>query len=68
MKKLKIYLETTVFNYLFDTERDAHADTVKLFKEIRDGNFQAFTSIYVLRELGNAPDETSLKPLSTHPP
>jgi hypothetical protein len=24
----KIYLETTVFNYYFDTERDAHEDTV----------------------------------------
>ena len=30
----KVYLETTMFNYFFDTERDAHADTVKLFDEI----------------------------------
>ena len=29
MKKLRIYLETTLFNYYFDEDRDAHADTVR---------------------------------------
>jgi predicted nucleic acid-binding protein len=47
----KIYLETTVFNYYFDTERDAHADTVKLFEEIRAGKYEAYTSLYVTDEL-----------------
>ena len=41
----KVYLETTMFNYYFDTERDAHSDTVKLFEEIRAGKYQAFTSV-----------------------
>ena len=28
MRTQKIYLETTLFNYYFDKDRDAHADTV----------------------------------------
>ena len=30
MRRLKIYLETTVFNHYFDADREAHAATVKL--------------------------------------
>ena len=51
MRKPKIYLETTMFNYYFDTDRDAHADTVKLFKEIKAGKYEAYSSIYVTDEL-----------------
>ena len=51
MRKPKIYLETTMFNYYFDTNREAHADTVKLFKEIQAGKYEAYTSIYVTDEL-----------------
>jgi len=33
VRKPKIYLETTIFNHYFDTERDAHADdTVELLR------------------------------------
>ena len=46
-----------MFNYYFDNERDAHADTVKLFEEIRAGKYQAFTSAYALQELSRAPEE-----------
>ena len=55
--KPKIYLETTLFNYYFDTDRDAHADTVRLFKAIAAGEYEAFTSETVLDELKEAPDE-----------
>jgi len=55
MEKPKIYLETTLFNYYFDTDRDAHSDTVKLFKEIAEGKYEAFTSSAVVDELENAP-------------
>ena len=51
MKKLKIYLETTLFNYYFDEDRDAHADTVRLFGEIRAGKHEAYTSDVVTDEL-----------------
>ena len=57
----KVYLETTMFNYYFDTERDAHADTVKLFEEIRAGKYRAFTSMYAVGELERAPSEKNKK-------
>ena len=56
MEKPKIYLETTLFNYYFDKDRDAHADTVKLFMEIAEGKYEAFTSSAVVDELENAPN------------
>jgi len=56
MRKPRIYLETTIFNYYFDTERDGYADTVKLFEEIRDGKHEAFTSTYVTDELEETKD------------
>ena len=55
--KPKIYLETTLFNYYFDTDRDAHAYTVSLFKAIAAGKYEAFTSNAVIDELMTAPAE-----------
>jgi len=46
-----------MFNYYFDTDRDAHADTVKLFEEVKAGKYQAFTSAYAIQELERAPVE-----------
>jgi len=56
-EKPKIYLETTLFNYYFDTDRAAHADTVKLFKAIASGKYEGFTSGRVIDELLEAPDK-----------
>jgi len=56
MRPLRIYLETTMFNYYFDTARDAHADTVTLFDECAAGSFEAFTSQYVVDELSATKD------------
>ena len=52
----KVYFETTLFNFYVDEDRDAHGDTVKLFKEIVDGRYKAYTSTYVTDELENAPE------------
>ena len=57
MRKPKIYLETTMYNYFIDTERDGHADTVKLFEEIRAGKFEAYASTYVIDELVETKDD-----------
>ena len=57
MRTQKIYLETTMFNYYFDSGRDAHQDTVKLFEEIKAGKYQAYTSNYTVEELQRAPVE-----------
>ena len=61
MRTQQIYLETTMFNYYFDVEREAHADTVKLFDEISVGMYQAYTSVYTMRELMKAPEERARK-------
>ncbi len=65
MRILRIYLETTLFNFYFDRDRgEAHVDTVKLFQEIAAGNYEAFTSDYVVDELKKAPPEKSAKMIS----
>jgi len=53
-RKPRIYLETTMFNHYFDTDREAHAATVELFKEIQAERYEAYTSLYVTDELGAA--------------
>lgn len=56
MKKMRVYLETTMFNYYFDTERDGHIDTVSLFEAIGADEYEGYTSEYVTFELRNAPE------------
>jgi len=51
MKKLKIYLETTVFNWYFEAERGFAGDIQLLFDEIVAGKFEAYASEYVVEEL-----------------
>jgi len=60
----KIYLETTIFNYYFDEERDAHSATVKLFEEIKQGKYEAYTSDYVTKELEKATEDKRTKMLN----
>jgi predicted nucleic acid-binding protein len=61
---MKLYLETTVFNYYFDSERDGHDDTVRLFEEIRAGKFEAYTSVYTYNELDVASEPKRSKMLA----
>ena len=58
MKKLKIYLESTVFNRYFEPNRDNYNDTRQLFKEIDSGKFETYTSVYVIKELSDTEDES----------
>ena len=52
MKNLKIYLETTIFNFKFaDDSPDKRDYTIKLFDEIKQGKYIPYTSDYVLQEL-----------------
>ena len=62
MRKPKIYLETALFNHYFDIDREAHAATVALFKDIQAGRYEAYTSFYVTNELGaaNEPKRSSM--------
>ena len=52
-----------MFNYYFEPERDAHADTVKFFEEIKAGKYKAYTSAYAIDELMDAPEEKRHKML-----
>ena len=54
IKKLRLYLESTLFNYYFDTDRDGHEDTVKLFEAIKSGEYESYTSEYAMIELRGA--------------
>ena len=49
--KLHLYLETTVFNYYFDNDREGHGDVVRLLESIGSGQFAGYASEYVLDEL-----------------
>ena len=53
--RLRLYLETTTFNWFFD-EREGHDDVVKLFEAIKAGEFTGYTSRYVTDELEQAPE------------
>ena len=64
MRKPKIYLETTMFNYYFDADREAHADTVALFEECAAGKYDPYTSDYVIEEIDDAPEEKREKMLA----
>ncbi|MDR2600569.1 MAG: hypothetical protein LBC73_09885 [Oscillospiraceae bacterium] len=61
MRTQRIYLETTLFNYYYEYNREAHADTVKLFEEIKAKKYEAFTSVYTVDELQEAPTERAEK-------
>ena len=64
MRVQKIYIETTLFNFYIDSDRDAHPDTIKLFQEIAAGKYEAYTSDYVIEEIEHAPTEKREKMIS----
>jgi predicted nucleic acid-binding protein len=43
-----------MFNFYIDEDRDAHAATVSLFREVSAGKYEAFTSAVVIEELEKA--------------
>jgi predicted nucleic acid-binding protein len=53
MKKLKIYLDTSVISHLDAPDTpEKMADTLKLWDEIKDGKYKAFISPVVFAEIG----------------
>lgn len=57
MRQLKMYIETSVFNFVFaDDAPEKRDDTLALFAEIKQGKYAPYTSSYVLEELEQAPD------------
>ena len=56
IEKLKLYLETTAFNFYFDVDRDGHEDVIRLFEAIGAGKYAGYASWYVTDELQEAPE------------
>ena len=54
IEKLRLYLETTVFNYYFDKDREGNQDVIKLFEAIKCGEYEGYSSRYVTDELMKA--------------
>ena len=65
MEKLKIYIESTLFNTFFDDEStERRFYTHKLFKQIEEGKFEAFFSDLVIEELRNTEEPKKIHMLS----
>jgi hypothetical protein len=57
MKKLKFYVETSVWSFLFDDDSpEKKAATGKFFKEVESGKYEIFISEMVNAEIRDAPD------------
>ncbi|MHC9539734.1 MAG: PIN domain nuclease [Vulcanimicrobiota bacterium] len=58
MKKLRIYIETSVINFYFaeDVPSDRKA-TETLFEEIKSAKYQSYTSLAVIEEINRSPEK-----------
>ena len=58
MKKLKIYLDTSIIGYLYqETQPEKMADTQKLWEQIKNGDYEVLISNLLFEELSNNPNE-----------
>ena len=65
MRIPKIYVETSVFNFVFaDDAPEKRQDTLVLFDEIRQGRYVPYISDTVIRELDRATEPKRTKMLS----
>ncbi len=57
MKKPKLYLDTTVWNFSFSDQAPDHRDeTLEFFDKVSLGAFEIYASDVVLKELSDAPE------------
>lgn len=57
IKKLSLYLETSVWNFIYaDDAPEKQKATKLLFEEIKDCRYDVFISEHVLAEIGNTPN------------
>ena len=58
MRKLKIYLDTSVINFLFADDVPEKKDITKsLFEEIAQGKYEVYISELVIAEINKTKDE-----------
>ena len=62
MKKLKIYLDTSVLNFMYAVEDiEKMVATKKFFNEIKKERYHSFISEVVIREINDAPEPKRTK-------
>ena len=62
MKKLKLYIETSVWNFLFaDDAPEKKRETQRFFDEIQSGDYELFVSEMVIAEIKRASSSVSEK-------
>lgn len=62
MKKLKLYIETSVWNFLLAEDvPDKHAATKSFFNNVVTGRYEIFISEVVMGEIENAPEKIQVK-------
>ena len=65
MKKISLYLDTSVLNFYFAQDSpDEMQVTRELFVEIKRGEYEAFISATVLEEIAKAPEDKKRKLLN----
>src|SRR3990172_628835 len=58
MKRLKLYLETSIWNFLIaDDAPEKRAETERLFEEIKGGKYEIYVSELVIAEIDQAREE-----------
>ena len=58
MKKLRIYIDTSILGGLFDTEEPKRVNTAeRLLQLISDGVYEGFVSLLTIEEILNAPEK-----------
>jgi hypothetical protein len=62
MEKLKIYLETTMFSFYCEKRTappypELKAEVRRVFELIKAGEYEAYTSLYTMREIDNEKDQ-----------
>ncbi|MDR0987037.1 MAG: PIN domain-containing protein [Ruminococcus sp.] len=62
MKKLKIYLDTSVISHLLHDDTPVRqADTIKLWERIKNGNYDVYTSTVTFYEIDECAEELRVK-------
>ena len=67
--RLRVYIETTIFNWCFEVGREYSIESKRLFEKIAAGEVTAFTSTAAMKELKQAPEpkwSQMLKLITTH--
>jgi predicted nucleic acid-binding protein len=69
VNRIKVFIETTIFNRYFEEHREYSLESKILFDRIKLGYLEAYTSAYVVDELSYAPSpkkEGMLKLIQSH--